>query len=424
MKNGFFVKKQIIELPKLSTFKDNCKQKLFIPTHGNDGKQYLFLIDFNEKHVIQWHVDMTEWIDYLHKMFIHNAVLPAGSPKTAIYSRLVLHAAINWNNYIYVFPISGNFILKLDCYSEEFEIICKDPFKILCPTNNIHASVLYYTQWDIRDTIKRVTSEDNVPLDFCSLDLNNGVQKIYKTTLAPDTIHQTYYNYNRNCIIAVEMPRFFKLPLTTEDSVEHRRNVVKAGVSTAKLLVYHIDSDNLLKFNIENGPAHFTQDFRDDSIFYFVCCNLSSAYCFGSGSIMKMKITDKIQLSAVYKDDDLFRIPSLNCFSYKDSNLLCCAVFHNQVHIINSDTMKIQKKIQLAPIQYHPDFSNGPYLYPNFDKTPYTVSPIENSPFLLLSSIWSVQLYDYAKDKIIARVNYNTNRCPLVTTGHSIFLKN
>ena len=95
-------------------------------------------------------------------------------------------------------------------------------------------------------------------------------------------------------------------------------------------------------------------------------------------------------------------------------------VYPNQVHIINTVDMSIYKKIHLRKVNNPIDFSDGPFNYPkvNLDKTPYTIHPIDNSPYLYLSSVWNVTIYDFETSSNVAIVRYNMNK-PVIAMGHA-----
>lgn len=420
MHDYFEVTRTEYTLPKLKDMAKYCPPNLFIPTHGSDGIQYLYYIDFDHCRIVNWKVKVEKWITYLKNQYALQKILPHETIEKAIYGRLILHSATYQDGKVYVFPISGNYILCLSLDTDKYEVITDDMFRLICPTNNIVDGRIYCTRWDARDSVGRTASSQNIPLEFCYYDLHLGKFISIKTVNGPDSIHQTYYNPMNQSMLAIEMPRFYNMPFDrTNKSPAYLKDVLLAGIADSRILHYDIKADSLTEYVSDKSPAHITLDPTDRATLYITCCNLSGAYCFGAGRIDRYSYKKTLQILNHYEDENLFRIPSLEAFTYQGRKLLCAPVYPNQVHIFDASDLRCIQRVNLSENVDHPDFSSGPFTYPNFDKTPYTVIPKMDSPYLLLCSIWSVRILDIRSGEVVEKLLYNKNRAPLITTGHT-----
>lgn len=324
---------------------------------------------------------------------------------------------------LYVFPISGNFFLRLPIESDDYDVLCESPYHVLCSTNSLNQNKIYYTSWNIHDSSQRNSTYDSIPLRVCQYDINTKEFFTIKTIWGPDTIHQTYHCSASSSLLCVEMPIFTQVPINAKDpSPEDLKKVVQGGVCPSRLIYIKLREPDIIESFVDKGPAHITPASSEADTVFVSCCNMSAASCFGPGRIDKYSLRSKPVHLASYEAGDLFRIPSVSSFQLNGESLLCAAVFPNQVHIINADTMRLKDKIILSDTLSVPDFSRGPYRYPNYDKTPYTVLPISESPYIALCNIWSVRILDIRTGFIMEKLNFNKDRDPLITTGHSIMI--
>ena len=401
--NLFNVKKYTYELTlSENNIPEVCRKQLLMPMHDFNGTQYLFYINLENHYVTLWSVDTTKFVK-----FSCSYLKQYEMKKQLMYGRINIHNLIKNNNKIYALPDFANFILCFDLFNDGFTVACESFDHIYGLSNTIYNDAIYYSKWSIHDQLKRNHADEDIELNIGRYDIKENKYKKIASVLGPDSIHQTVLTPRKDKIIAIEVPRF----IANKDN--------ELSLANSKILVYDIITKQYDVTVMDKGPAHIVFDKVDPDIGYVACCNFSAMGCFGQGRIDKYSLSDKFKHITSYESKTLWRISNHQSFQYKGEHLLATPVYPNQVHIISTDTMTIKKEIRLSLSGISPETYTIPFYYPSYDSTPYTVLPIDESPYIILCSKWSIKILDFVNNKIINTIHYNLKNFPLWTTAHS-----
>ena len=383
------------DIPKI------CRKEILMPMHDLNGTQYLYYIDLEKGYTILWKVDTSKFVSffctYLKKYEI---------PQKIMYGRINIHSLLKHENKIYALPDSANFIMCFDLITKDYSILCESYNHIYGLSNTIYGDAIYYTKWSIHDQLNRYLPEQNIKLEIGRYEIKKMHYHKITNIDGPDSIHQTVLTPGQEKIIALEVPRFSK---------RHNDNIMLVH---SKILIIDVISNNLDVILMDKAPAHIIFDKNNLEIAYVACCNFSALGCFGYGRIDKYLLQNKMRRIASYEKDNLWRIPNHETFEYNNEPLLVTPVYPNQIHIINTDTMTIKKEIRLSASGIDPCTLNIPFYYPLYDSTPYTVLPINKTPYIILCSKWAIKILDFENNKIIDTIRYNLQNFPLWTTAH------
>ena len=416
LKSLFKIERHHYPVPVDVNIPDVCKKTVLLPACDYDGVQYLYYIDLDKSLVIVWNVDISLYISHVINQFSQFDL-----NTKELYGRFALHTSFVYHNRIYALPAYGNFILCFDIDSNEYEIIYDSMEHIYSFTNGAVNDNIYFTRWTIFDYFKRKSTEEDVQLDIGYYNIRSGEFCVIKSILGPESIHQTVLSPKGDKIIAVEVPRY-------EKNVEANKNItVSRALQESRILSYDLFKNKLHMISSDNGPAHITFDINDPDIGHIACCNFSPLGCFGTARIDKYDFENGIVKIGTYEEEDFYRIPNHEIFEYDGENLLATPVYSNQVRLINTSTMKCRKKIYLSDKHITLEKGKVPFYYPFTDRTPYTVLPVNNTRYIVMCSIRSIDILDFLEDKIIAKIEYNKQYNPLSSinplraSGHSSF---
>lgn len=424
MEDLLSVRRTTVPILSNSRLPKECRRHVFVPAHGNDKQQYCFLIDLDHMVVTTWVINMDTLILYLNKWFYDNLqeiYFPINEPlKKYLYGRLRFHTARFFRDKIYLYPINGFFFLCLDLNSDDYTILYEDPATVYCPTNSINNGEIFFTKWNVVDAFTRKRQDDNIPLTFGKYNIEHNRFVTLKQIEGPDNIHDTVCSPNGRYVIAVEMPRTVPVPPSDKLTADNMRLVLAGGIGKSRIIRYDIVQKQAEWIYTTKSPSHIVFDKRNPDIAYIADSNLWVSYCFGTGRIEQYNFRKGIELVGSYEADDFYRIPSHDILLYNNKSFMCTTVFSNQVHLLDTDGMTLTKRIYLSDKRRVPDFSRGPYQYPNHDRTPYTLHPIDGTPYLILASLWGVWILNTDNEKIIAKIRYNDSGYPTSSMGHSI----
>ena len=395
---------------------DACKKTVLLPACDYDGIQYLYYIDLNKSLVIVWNVDISLYISHVINQFSQFEL-----NTKELYGRFALHTSFVYNNRIYALPAYGNFILCFDIDSNKCEIICDSMEHIYNFTNGAVNDNIYFTRWTIFDYFNRKSTEEDVQLDIGYYNIKSREFCVINSVLGPESIHQTALSPKGDKIIAVEVPRYEKTLDINNDVA------ISRALQESRILSYDLLKNKLHMISSDNGPAHITFDLNDSDVGYVACCNFSPLGCFGTARLDKYDFKNGIVKTGTYEEKDFYRIPNHEIFEYEGENLLATPVYSNQVRLIDISTMKCNKKIHLSHKHIMPEIGKVPFYYPFTDRTPYTVLPVNNTRYIVMCSIRSIEILDFLEERIIARIEYNkqynplSSISPLRASGHSSF---
>ena len=409
---------------------DRLKTKVFIPAHGIDNQNYFYYIDFNNGIIKKWIMNCERYKAYLTdsmQAFKTQILQIFEMFESFLYNRTLYHSACSAGDKLFVSPVYGNHFLEIDLKSNRCDFIAQDEYDVFSSTNCVVNQHLYFTKWSMLDSFSRKRSQDDVRLKFIRYDIKNNSFEILHEVNGPDGIHHTAINCDESNLIAVEMPRFsneimnFKLPAEERDA--QLKNVLAKGICSGKVLNYNLKNNVVYTTELQKGPAHIEFDVRDQNICYISSNNLLFFNCFGTGEFMKLQLDHGIHKLSQFTDPDLFRIPCHKVFQYQNKTNLVTTAFSNILYILDTESMSLKNKIYLSNTTVkRPNFEHGPFQYPMHDFTPYAVSPIENSPYLLLVNLWEIKLFDISSQKTVARFNFNLDNDPINSISHSLFI--
>ena len=288
------------------------------------------------------------------------------------------------------------------------------------------------SRWDLEETfLHEVDRGRPVSLELGTYNIATKTFRLAGTLSGPDDIHTTAVSQDCETYILVEMSQdpvirppidfdFERLP------PEDKQKIRERGIHISELITYDVRSGVSRRFPIPNGPAHIEWDDMEENVFYLSSHNLvtnnDTLYCFGNTRIDRFcLVAGGIELERSYESEDLLRGPSHKLLRYNGSGYTVIPVFPNQIHIVNLETMTLYKRINLSRRpSSRPNLSGGPIRYPpsSEDKTPYTISTVNGTPFLYLSSVWNVTAFDFESERKLGSVFYNPNK-PMILMGHA-----
>lgn len=437
MENLISVKKEKFNFPDDKDFPQECKQSIFIPGISAECMHYYFLANYKTREITCWTVDLKKVNEFILSNLDENKIgaIPWNQDSLKRFVEVIhfAHSAEYYQGRIYVSFIEGNFILALNLEDDSYEMIYDESSlnKIYSSTNRIHDGKIYFTRWDLNQTFIHENDRMKlVDLEIGTYDINKKEFEIIDKIKGHDDIHSTDITTDGKNVLLVEMSQdpVIKPPKDYEIehlSVEKMKEILSGRIKESDLITYNLEKKQYHTLKIEDGPAHIVRDDKEENVYYLSSHNLSTnnntLYCFGSSRIDKVKVVDgQSEIVGNYQEDDLLRAPSHNFSSYKGKRFMPIPVFPNQVHIIDVDKMENYKKIKLRASKEQPNFDKGPFKYPkvNADKTPYTICPIENTPYMYLSSVWNISVYDFENNEQLISLRYNKNK-PITSMGHA-----
>lgn len=409
-------------------FPYEVKTKVFIQAHGESNQLFFYYVDLGKKEIKSWIVNIDRLTDLYRK-----TMMPYQSKiqeifqfyESFLYIRTLPHSACYFNNQIFISPVHGNFVMKLDLSNNKFSLIMAEEYDVFSSTNHIVNNNLYLTRWNLFDSLERKCGEDDVNLEFVKYNISCEKFDVVKQINGPDGIHQTAVSDNGENIIAVEMSRFSKIPmdLHVRPNNQRMKELVKSGISDGRIINYNTKDDTISTLKLSKGSAHVEFDVANQNVCYISLNNLLSFNCFGPGEFVKIKNENGLKIVDYYRDKDLFRIPSHKIYEYKNKSYLVTIAYPSLLYIIDAETMKLWKKIYINNnTKKKPNFENGPYQYPIRDFTPYSVNPIQGTPLVVLVNLWEIKIIDIESEKIINRFAYNYNNDSIDSLAHSLFI--
>lgn len=430
------VEKKTYSLNSKLDFLKSCKKSIFIQGNGLNGEHYYYLINFADDYVMCWTVDISEAKEKLIKSVEKNSQVEwVGYAKNFLDFSLMPHTSIYNKGKIFTTAINGNYMIGLHVTDDSYDVICdtEEGFdKILSSTNSIYNDELYFTRYSLEDKILILNYEDRlIENEICKYNLHEKkFSKInsFKSTI---TMHQTSVSPDGKNITSVGICTApvirFPRNLKYLSDQEFMLTILKGGLKESCVVNYNVDQGKFYDLSTSDCVAHLEFDAKDKNIAYISAHNLgynggvfgNDIYSFGPGSIYKYNIKTN-EVIGKYTAEDFIRLTCHQSFTYKGRSLLAVTVYPSQIHIIDTDTMQIYKKIFVSKTKSVVDFSKGPYNFPKMGKTPYTVLTVDESPYLFYGGLTGIKIYDYMKDEILGTINYNVNSKPLTAIGHPI----
>jgi hypothetical protein len=417
---------------------NDSKSLIFLQGNGLNGEHYYYLINFKDKKITCWSIDISQIKADIKKLVEEKyKVKWAGYSLNFLDFSLMAHTAIYHKGNIYVTSINSNYIICLSIYDNSYKIISDKNalHKLLSSTNSIHGNEIYFTRYDIYDKIKNLNYEkENIENEICRYNIDTGKFTKINSFNNPVTMHQTAITPDAENVISVGIctaPKVrFPRNINYLNDKEFMVNILNQGLQDSHLVNYNMTKRSYSGFKTNDCIAHLEFDVCNPHIVYISSHNLgfngggfgNDIYSFGPGAIYKFNYKSN-EILGKYSAEDFIRLTCHQPFKYYDKNLIAVTVFPSQIHLIDTDTMEIYKKIYVSNSNICVDFSKGPYYFPKMGKTPYTVLCNNDSPYIFYGGLTGLKVYDFIKEKIMGTINYNVNRMPLSALGHPIIFE-
>lgn len=432
------VSREVYQAPYTGSAPDNLSDKIFIPGSGLGGKHYCFLVDIANSEVISWTIDLHDYLlaTCANIRDLENISAPWNRTiQNYIEVSHFIHSAEIYNDWIYMSFFHGGFILGIDMNTEEYKIIYDSAISfhpMYSSTNKIQNGKLYFSRWPAVDTFLRAQNRDRTVTIECGYyDLQKEEFVILHTLDGPDAIHYTDISPDESTIFIVEMSQYPNQTMPLDEEYDHltkdeKQNLINASITLSEVILISNNGKQTCRYNLPIGPAHIEWDQEQTDIFYLSSHNLVTnnqyLYTFGHARIDKYRLnTGEIELQGRYESAQLLRGQSHRKTNYSGRELLAIPGYRDQVDLVDCATMQLYKRIMLADANDNQSmFDNGPvrYLPQQIDTTPYTVDTVPGTPFLYLSSLHGITIYDFAENKKIMTIDFNKNKS-LVFVGHS-----
>lgn len=437
---NFLVKvtKETYVAPNVGLAPDNISKKIFIPGSGLNGQHYCFLIDIQSSEVICWTINLYDYFQhiYINMIGVDNMKAPWNrTPYNYIEVSHFIHSAEIYNGWIYVSFFHGGFILGLEINTEEYKIIYDKNINyhpMYSSTNKIKNGKIYFSRWPSIDTFYRAEDRTKKVAIECGIyNIEDDKFHILHRLNGPDAIHFTDISPDENNIFLVEMSQNPNISFPLDEELEtlttkSKKKIIEGKISLSEIISISKDGKQINRYYLPSGPAHIEWDDKEENVFYLSSHNLVTnnkyLYTFGNAKVDKYYLTGgNIKLISSYSSDELLRGQSHKKTNYEGSELLVISGYRDQLELIDSNTMQFYKRIRLNNnTELQPKFELGPvrYLPQKIDTTPYTADTEPGTPFLYLSSLHSLDVYDISEHRVLVSISYKADK-PVVFIGHS-----
>lgn len=406
---------------------EECKVKIFIPAHVADSNQCCYLVDIKNKKITSWYIDLSQANTVIRKMIQGDKTkdLPL-SLELENFIRVIhaAHSAKYYKGKIYVFTNSHYMVCLDPENSKNDEVICSGYETVYSGTNDIHEDKIFFARWNIYDAMSRQEVGKQINVDVGTYDINSKEFNTLTTFEGPDNIHQVALTPDKRNVVLIEMGRILrnkKYPEYTTNK-ELLLEILKDGAAESQIVKYNFKDKTVKKKFIDAVPGHLEIDPEHPDTGIVSCHNLVGNYSYGNGRLLKIKFDD-LSIIESYEHRDLIRIPSHTIFKHKGKKLIVTNGYPKRIFIIHADDMSLGKCIYLGKKITYADFSNGPYNVEAYGRTPFTMLPVDNTPFLYLVDPYQIRFYDFEGEKTIGAINYNFNFKSLTSTGHASIFK-
>ncbi|MGF6190530.1 hypothetical protein [Serratia sp. 2723] len=432
------ISRKTYQAPYCGAVPENLSDKLFIPGSGQDGKHYCYLVDIANAEVICWTIDLQ---DYLTTICANMSGLDGTSapwnrsPHNYIEVSHFIHSAEIYNGWIYMSFFHGGFILGVDMQTDAYKIIYDtaiDYHPMYSSTNKIQNGRIYFSRWPAADTFLRAQDRNRTVAIECGYyDLHQQTFVVLHSLNGPDAIHYTDISPDGDTIFLVEMSQHPKKSMPLDENFEQlslneKQSLIDAGITLSEMILISNNGGKTRRYHLPIGPAHIEWDQEQADVFYLSSHNLVTndryLYTFGNARVDKYRLNKgEIEREAGYDSAELLRGQSHRKTYYSGHELLVIPGYRDRIDLVDCATMQLYKRILLTDTHDHQlGFADGPvrYLPQQIDTTPYTVDTIPGTPFLYLSSLHGVIVYDFAEDRTRMTINF-TGQKPVVFVGHS-----
>jgi hypothetical protein len=437
-RNLIFVRREQYPFDGAARFPHAVSGAVFIPGIGVGGVHYGFLVDFANRAITCWTIDLaplrTHVLDLLSAL--PKPAVPWHQESLAKFIDVIHfpHSADYWNGWIYLTLIEGSVMLALHTASDVFEVICDpDAHEVLMysSTNQIRDGKIYFSRWRIEDTFLHEADRSRaVNIEVGTYDLVDKQWRIGPVLSGPDDIHYTAVSPDHDHIVLVEMSQDPVIAMPLDRDFERltrteKRRIIEGGIHESVLITCHLPSGSIHRLRIAGGPAHIEWDDHESDVYYLsshhLVTNNDTLYAFGSCRIDRFRLVDgRSHRECSYQTSDLLRGPSHRLTSWSGRSLMAIPVYPSRVDLVDCTTMSRYKRIELARMPRTVNFDDGPIRYPgsSLEKTPYTIDGQAGTSYLYLSTVWDVSVFDAESERKLGSVVYNRNK-QMMMMGHA-----
>lgn len=432
------ISRETYQAPFSGTAPNNLSDKIFIPGSGQDGKHYCYLVNVANAKVVSWTIDLRDYLDAICTNMSGLGSMSAPwnrSPENYIEVSHFIHSAEIYNDWVYISFFHGGFILAVDMRTDAYKIIYDtniDYHPMYSSTNKIQNGRMYFSRWPAVDTFLRAQDRNQTVAIECGYyDLQQEKFVVLHTLNGPDAIHYTDISPDGSTIFIVEMSQHPQQPMPLDKdfeqlSLNERLSLINGGITLSEMILVSDNARQTRRYNLPIGPAHIEWDREQTDTFYLSSHNLVTndryLYTFGCARVDKYHLKNgEIKQEGGYESADLLRGQSHRKTYYSGHELLAIPGYRDQIDLVDSATMQLYKRIMLADTNVQPlAFDEGPirYLPQQADTTPYTVDTVPGTPFLYLSSLHGLTIYDFAENATRMVIHFNGQK-PVVFVGHS-----
>jgi len=202
------------------------------------------------------------------------------------------------------------------------------------------------------------------------------------------------------------------------------KKMLNAGLKDSQIHIFDREKRTYQVILLDDSPAH-VEFGNDPNVCYISSHSLGVnpydgfVYCFGKGAINRLELGEISEITKKYQEEDFSRLSTHKVFERNGKQFIAVTVYPQQIFIIDAESMQLITKIKLADSIVPATLRHGAYRYPRVDKTPFSVHPINESPYLFLITGKAIQVYNYDNMKEEFRYQYNVLKDPIAVLGHS-----
>ena len=410
---------------------DNAlRKRIFILSYSWTRNHYYYLVDLEEYTTKRWKVsyenDYRQIVSEIEKSKNYEHIEDVLDPFNFSF---VPHSSIMYEDKIYVFLVNALYFTVIDLKHNSISQVYDDQRKMISSTNFIIDNQLYYARYKIEDRIDNIRSNSSIPTELVKMDLTTKSTEVISNFESNNIVHSVAVNRDKQWAVVISTTAN---PIVTFEegkknyTQDELKTMLDKGLHNSQLHVFDLTGKVYHQILLANSPAHVESDMYDDNIFYISSHSLGVnpydgfVYCFGEGAINKLILKDTPQIIQSYAADDFSRLSSHKMFSEGNKQYIAVTVFPQQIHILDSDSMSVVSKIKLSKDAYTATLKNGAYKYPRVDKTPFSVHPVSDTPYLFLITGRGIVLYDRQRKEAIQSIIYNQTKDPIAVLGHSV----
>lgn len=416
-KEGSFIKKELA-FPKDLKYPDECDFKFLKSDidkkYCNNGL-YIDILDFKAKKVIRYNMATIYYSRLIHiaKKVTSRKKFTKSDPFESYFNghRIVPHMC-HMTPTGFICASNTINIIYIDTNKDECSFLPEDYNKNLYLYNGSSDfspdfKYWYFIRCCFKDYVKVINKEQKeMVYEICKLDLKEKKIETINTFNNAQVIHHVACCKNDRYLSFAAYPTAPKIPYPTvplEKDINGYSKTHKEGIEKGEIIIYDMDSQKFMKSEVPDPqPGHTEFDRIDKNVFYLFCHNFLfntinnklSRVLEGNASILKYKIEEnKFQLIDRYSDCDFYRLTQHSLFEKNDKSLLVVSTTPFRLSIVNTNEMKLDRRVKVAPYPL-PDLSKTGNAIAPAD-APLTINLSKNKRYLLLGWAHEYCIYDY-----------------------------